>query len=193
MIELSKYKEGKEIDSDWIKFIKESPRMVDLDKFEKEVQEAIKELDYLEQDPAMREIVKEKEDALREKVTILYDARQAEKNKEETKRMQEEIKKSKEEIKEMEANIEKSKEEIKKSKEEMKKSKEEMKKSKEEMKKSKEEIEKSKEEMKRKEEEYIKKKIQLIMNMYNENMTIEYISKLTNIPKEEVEEIIKNI
>ena len=71
IIELNKFKEGKENpDNDWIKFIL-GGSMGKKEDFEKEVQEAIKELEELEQNPEMRELFRLKQKALRDKVSFM--------------------------------------------------------------------------------------------------------------------------
>jgi len=74
IIELNKFKEGKENpDNDWIKFIL-GGSMSKKEEFEREVQEAIEELEILEQDPEMQELYRLKEKALRDKISFMKEA-----------------------------------------------------------------------------------------------------------------------
>lgn len=69
VIELNKFKEGMETpESDWVKFIL-GGSMGRKEDFEKEVQEAIEELERLEKDPEMRDIYRQKEKALYDRVS----------------------------------------------------------------------------------------------------------------------------
>ena len=72
-----KFKEGKENpENDWIKFIL-GENMGIKEDFEKEVQEAIKELEELEKDPEMRELCLRREMALHDRATEIEEAEEA--------------------------------------------------------------------------------------------------------------------
>ena len=77
VLELNKFKEGKENpENDWIKFIL-GENMGIKEDFEKEVQEAIKELEELEKDPEMRELYLRREMALHDRATEIEEAEEA--------------------------------------------------------------------------------------------------------------------
>ena len=77
VLELNKFKEGKENpENDWIKFIL-GENMGIKEDFEKEVQEAIKELEELEKDPEMRELCLRREMALHDRATEIEEAEEA--------------------------------------------------------------------------------------------------------------------
>lgn len=78
IIELSKFKEDKSNpENDWIKFLKGGTmeNLKNYEEFDKDVQEAIKELEMLEDDPEVRELVLARRKALRDYISFTSDAK----------------------------------------------------------------------------------------------------------------------
>jgi len=80
IIELSKFKEGKERrpEDNWIRFIKAkgADELKKLSEIEKEIEEAKEELDRLAEDPEMKELYEIKEYELREKASYVRAAKE---------------------------------------------------------------------------------------------------------------------
>ena len=73
-MELNKFKEGREErpEDNWIRFLRarRKEEVEKLSRFEKEIEEARKELEYITSTPELRELYEQREKALRDKISF---------------------------------------------------------------------------------------------------------------------------
>jgi len=170
IIELAKFKGEEERPEDnWIKFIQGGKEKMDrIEKFEKELQEAIKELEKIENDPEFREEYEIREMDIFDRATILGQA----------KRAQAELEKA-------QAELERAQDELKRA---MKKVRKEGEK---ERKRGRDEGRKEGKEEGRCEGKSEGQK-ELIKTMISNGIEIEKICQMINLSEEEVEKILEN-